>query len=88
MSANAIPDVMKEVAKAMLAGALDTLQWAQQQEATTVAAYAGVSVAAYVAFTVLTAERVPRVDVALTAEERAGVPGKKWVPGRGSHSLT
>ena len=81
-----IPEPVMAFAKNILAGAMGALLWAQQQDASTLALLTAGTFAAYVAISILTAENVPRVDVALTPEERAGNPGKKWKPGAGPHT--
>jgi len=76
-----VPEPLLQFAQALFSGASGALLWVSQADASTLAALAAAALAAYVAVSVLLAEKVPRIDVALTPEERAGCPGKKWKPG-------
>ena len=76
-----LPDALMEVLTKVFGHVMEAIAWAQAQESMTLAAMAGGAIAAYLAFGMLTSQRVPRIDVSLTAEEKAGVPGKKWKPG-------
>lgn len=76
-----LPEALLQILTKVFATAVEALAWAQAQDSSTLAALAGGALAVYVAVGVLTAQRVPRVDVSLTPEEKTGVPGKKWTPG-------
>ena len=65
----------------LLTGAVDLAAFFRAQDAATFAMAAAACAAAYFALVALFSRRVPRVSVALTAAEREGIPGKKWVPG-------
>ena len=77
-----LPEALMEIITKVFATSMDALAWAQAQDSATLAALAGGALAAYIAVGMLTAQRVPRIDVSLTAEEKTGVPGKKWKPGK------
>ena len=74
-------DAVVELATQLTRAAMEGFGWARAQDAATITAIIGGALAAYLAVAALTAQRVPRIDVALTAEEKAGMPGKKWKPG-------
>lgn len=65
----------------VFAKVMEALAWAQALDSAMLAALAGGALAAHIAVGLLTAQRVPRIDVSLTPEEKTGVPGKKWKPG-------
>ena len=79
--ADLVPPQVMDILGKLLTGAVDLAAFFRAQDAATFAMAAAACAAAYVALVMLFSRRVPRVSVALTAAEREGIPGKKWVPG-------
>ena len=79
--ADLVPPQVMDILGKLLTGAVDLAAFFRAQDAATLAMAAAACAAAYFALVALFSRRVPRVSVALTAAEREGIPGKKWVPG-------